>query len=86
MPMCAKVCRVCTHWRGGGDSTTQFSGHGKKTTMKLILENPDFLEAMCSLGSEFVPTANTSQQDERSICIMYKSTQYTSTNDVRNSK
>ena len=49
-------------------------------------ENLDFLEAMCSLGSEFFPTANTLQQAERSICIMYKSTQYTSTNVVRNSK
>ena len=56
-----------------------FAGHGKKTTMKLLLENPDFLDAMCSLGSELVPTANTLQQAERSICIMYKSTQYTST-------
>ena len=69
----------------GGDSTSQFAGHGKKTTMKLLLETPAFLESMCSMGSEFVPTENILQQAERSICIMYKSTKYTSTNDVRNS-
>ena len=74
------------HAFGVCDSTRQFAGHGKKTTMKLLLQNTDFLEVMCSLGSEFVPTANTLQQAERSICIMFKTTQYTSTNDVHNSK
>ena len=84
----AHVCKGLPdmHAFGVCDSTSQFAGHGKKTTMKLLLENSDFLEAMCSLGSEFVPTENTLQQAERSICIMYNSTQYISTNDVRNSK
>ena len=40
-------------------STSQFSGHGKKTTMELFLKNPDFPDAMCLLGSKIVPTANT---------------------------
>ena len=65
----AHVCKGLPgmHAFGGCDSTSQFAGHGKKTTMKLIQENTDVLEAMCSLGSEFVPTAITLQQVEISI-------------------
>ena len=74
------------HAFGGSDSTSQFAGRGKKTTMKLLLENPKFLDAMCSLGTEFVPTHNTLQQAESAICIMYSGAQYTNTNDVRNYK
>ena len=88
MQLGAQVCKGLPgmHAFGVCDLINQFAGHRKKTTMKLLLENQDFREAMRSLGSEFVPTANTLQQAERSIRIMYNSTQYTSTNDVRNSK
>ena len=49
----AQVCKALPgmHAFGGSDSTSQFAGRGKKTTMKLLLENPKFLDAMCSLGT-----------------------------------
>ena len=65
------------HAFGGCDSTSQFAGRGKKTTMKLF---NGFTR------NRFQPNANTLQQAERAICILYSGTQYTSTNDVRNSK
>ena len=73
------------HAFGGCDSTSQFVGRGKKTTMKL-LDNADFLEAMRLLGTDFMPTENTLQKAEIAICILYNSLGCNNTNQVCNLK
>ena len=74
------------HAFSGCDSTSRFAGHGKKTAMKLLVDNDEYCQAMQTLGENFEPDAETLTQTEKAICHTYHSAQCSNTNDVRSQK
>ena len=66
-----QACNGLPGMHSGCDSTSQFAGHGEKTTTRLLLQNNDFAEAMNMLGQDVPPTPDILQQVEAAICILY---------------
>ena len=73
------------HAFSGCDSTSQFAGHGKKKSMKLLIEDAEFRSSMATLGDTFQLSPSTLEKGEQVICTLYKS-KLKRTNQVRNER
>ena len=69
----------------GSDSNSQFAGHGKKKSWKLLVEDAEFRSSMTSLGDTFELSASGLEKGEQAICTLYKS-KLKKTNQVRNER
>ncbi len=52
------------HAFSGCDSTSRFDGHGKRTALKLLMQNTEFCQAMKYLGENFDPDDQTEAGSE----------------------
>ena len=74
------------HAFSGCDSTSRFTGCGKRTVLKLLMENNELCQALTSLGENFDMDANTLKQAEKAICHLYNSVQCSNTKEVHRDK
>lgn len=74
---------LALHAYTGSDTTSAFKGIGKVKPIKVLLQNPRFLETFAQLGDAWRVSEEVKASLEAYTCVMYGRHRFTSVNDLR---